>query len=159
MISKNLKQYAQDISQITFDMEKVCRTKEDIFCNSINVTSVEFRCLRYLLKSSFTLVKDLATDMDLTPPRVTTLLNSLEKKAYLTREVALNDRRVVKVNLTENGKIFAKDISKRYVKFHENLLSLMKDENQIKEILENLKCFQQTLEIFLENKKDENEGK
>ena len=72
MIDKNnLTQYAKNISRLTFEMEKVCRTKEVFFCDTINLTPVEFRCLRYLLRNTFPQVKELASHMGLTAARVT----------------------------------------------------------------------------------------
>ena len=148
----NLKQYAKDISKLTFEMEKVCRTKEVFFCNSINLTPVEFRCLRYLLNANFPQVKELASEMELTPSRITNLLNSLEKKDYIVREISKEDRRIIQVTLTDMGDIFAKNINKEYIKFHEEILSSIDDKNQIEEMLTSLQSFQYTLENFLKNK-------
>lgn len=155
----SLKDYAQNISTLTFEMEKVCRTKEVLFCDSINITPVEFRCLRYLLNSSFALAKDLAQNMDLTPSRVTNLLNSLEKKGYVIREISSKDRRVININLTQVGQSFAEDIQSKYVKFHENILLTIEDETQLKEMLCSLKSFQQILENFLNHEGENKNGR
>ncbi len=152
---ENLKQYAADISKLTFDMQKVCNTKEVFFCKSINLTPIEFRCLRYLLKTTFSQVKDLAENMDLTPSRITNLLNSLEKKGHLLREISDKDRRIIKVTLTTEGKEFATDIKDKYIKYHEDILSSIENETQLKDMLYNLKNFQIILESFLENRKGE----
>lgn len=156
MISdKELEEYAQKISKLTFEMEKVCRTKEVFFCDSINITPVEFRCLRYLLKETFPQVKELASNMDLTPSRVTNLLNSLEKKGYLLREISTKDRRIIQVTLTDIGKVFALDIQSKYVKFHEDILSSIDDQNKLENMFASLQSFQTTLESFLKNKGEE----
>ena len=88
--------FAKDIATITVDMEKVCRAKESYFCNKINITPVELKCLRYLLDNDFPQVKELASNMCLTAARVTNLLNSLEEKDYVQREISNEDRRVIK---------------------------------------------------------------
>jgi DNA-binding MarR family transcriptional regulator len=123
ILDKDLEEYARNIAKLTFDMEKLCRTKEVIFCDSINLTPTEFRCLRYMLKQDFSQVKDLAQDMNLTPSRITNLLNSLETKGYVSRVISNDDRRIIKVTLTPLGDDFAKNIQKQYVKFHEDILS------------------------------------
>jgi len=69
-------EFAQNIATLTMDMEKVCRSKETYFCNKIDITPVEFKCLRYLLSNTFPQVKELASHMSLTAARVTNLLNS-----------------------------------------------------------------------------------
>jgi DNA-binding MarR family transcriptional regulator len=152
ILDKSLQNYATNIAKLTFDMEKICRTKEVLFCDSIDLTPVEFRCLRYLLKANFSQVKDLANDMNLTPPRITSLLNSLEEKKYVSRVIASDDRRIIKVTLTSLGEEFATEIQKKYVKFHEDILSSIENENELEEILASLKSFQNILETFLKNK-------
>jgi len=156
--NEHLTVYANVISKLTFEMEKVCRTKEVFFCDSINITPVEFRCLRYLLKATFAQLKELASNMDLTPSRVTSLLNSLEKKGYIIREIDKEDRRIIKVALTSIGRDFAKNIQDKYVKFHEDILSSIDDENKLENMLFSLKNFQMTLETFLNKNKEEING-
>lgn len=150
----NLNKYAQDISQLTFDMQKVCNTKEVFFCKSINLTPIEFRCLRYLLNTTFLRVNELAKKMELTPSRITNLLNSLEKKGYIMREISTQDRRIIKVALTDEGEKFAVNISDKYIKFHKDILSSVSSETKLEDMLSNLKSFQNTLEIFLKNRKN-----
>ena len=154
MIDKKFIDYSNEIAKLTLDIEKTCHKKEVLFCNSINITSIEFKCLRYILNNTFLQVKDIAEYMDLTAPRITSVLNSLENKGYITRIISKEDRRIIKVSLTSNGEIFVKKICKKYVSFHEKILSLIKDEEQLKNILLSLKTFQQTLEIFI--KKESN---
>ncbi len=153
MTGKVLEQYAKDIAKLTYDMEKICRAKEVYFCDSINLTPVEFRCLRYLLSNTFPQVKELASNMDLTPSRITNLLNSLENKEYVSRIMSKKDRRIIEISLTQSGKEYAEDIQDKYYKYHENILSSINEETKIEDILNNIKCFQGTLETFLEKQK------
>jgi len=153
MIDNNkLKKFADDLSSLTFNMQKICNLKEMFFCKSINLTPIEFRCLRYLYNDNFLRVNELAKKMDLTPPRVTTLLNSLEKKEYIKRDISPNDRRIIKVALTNKGEQFAKEITDKYIDFHKEILDLVEDETQINDLLQNLNNFQNIMQIFLKNK-------
>jgi len=154
MIDVDLEEYAKSIAKLTFEMEKVCHTKEILFCKSINLTPIEFRCLRFLIKNDFSQVKDLASNMDLTPSRVTTLLNSLEDKNYVKRDISSEDRRIIKVSLTDIGIEYTKQIQEKYIKFHEDILSSVENENKLQEMICSLQSFQNTLEQFLENKKE-----
>lgn len=147
--SSQLEEYAKNIAKLTCDIEKVCRAKEVLFCESINLTPVEFRCLRYLLQNDFTQVKDLASNMDLTPSRITSLLNSLEKKHYVIRQISPDDRRIIKVTLTDIGKSFAKEVQAKYITFHQEILSTMDDKTKLEGMLASLNTFKQTLETFL----------
>ena len=145
--------FAQSIANLTLDMEKVCRTKETYFCDKINITPVEFKCLRYLLQNSFPQVKELASHMNLTAARVTNLLNSLEKKDYIQRTISHNDRRVIKVQLTNQGTTFANEVQEEYVKFHQEIIESIGDEAELVNLLESIKTFKNTLESFLEKKR------
>jgi len=145
--------FAKSIANLTLDMEKVCRTKETYFCDKINITPVEFKCLRYLLENSFPQVKELASHMSLTAARVTNLLNSLEKKEYIKRTISHMDRRVIQVQLTVSGKKFANNVQDEYIKFHQEIIESIGDEAELMNLLESIKTFKTTLETFLKNKK------
>jgi MarR family transcriptional repressor of emrRAB len=146
------KDFAQSIAELTIDMEKACRSKETYFCDKINITPVEFKCLRYLLDNSFPQVKELASHMHLTAARVTNLLNSLEKKSYLKRTINSKDRRVIQVQLTKSGKTFANNVQAEYIKFHQEIIESIGDEEELINLLESIKTFKITLETFLQNK-------
>ena len=146
---KILTDYAKNIASLTCEMEKVCRAKETLFCESINITSVEFRCLRYLLNKSFAQVKELAHNMDLTPSRVTNLLNSLENNNYIKREISPKDRRIIKILLTQQGKEFAVQTQEKYINFHVKILESVEDKSKLEDMLNNLNAFKDTLESFL----------
>jgi len=150
---EKLEKYADYIAKLTFNMQKICSKKETFFCKSINITPIEFRCLRYLLKNDFLSVKELANLMELTPPRVTTLLNSLEEKKYIERKIAKKDRRNIKVLLTKKGKSFATEVRQRYIDYHKEMLSYCEPDN-VEEMIANIEKFGNILESFLKT----NEG-
>jgi len=125
-----IKKFAQIIAELTYELEKTCNKKEAFFCNSKGLSPMEFRCLRYLVNNDFPLVKDLAKELRVTPPRITTILNKLEEKNII------ND--------------FAKKICSEYIEFHEKILETM-DKDKLSPLLENLNGFHQTITNFLDN--------
>ncbi|MDX1809648.1 MAG: MarR family transcriptional regulator [Sulfurospirillaceae bacterium] len=151
---KNLEQYADEISKLTFNMQKLCSAKEAFFCATINLSPIQFRCLRYLLKTTFLQVKELADNMELTPSRITNLLNHLESKGYIQREISSKDRRIIKVTLTKLGRDYAVDIKGKYIKYHEDILSAIEDENELKNLFESLKKFEGILDNFLKDQRE-----
>lgn len=151
---KNLEQYADEISKLTFNMQKLCSAKEAFFCTTINLSPIQFRCLRYLLKTTFLQVKELADNMELTPSRITNLLNNLESKGYIKREISSKDRRIIKVTLTKEGRDYAVDVKKKYIKYHEDILSAIEDEDELKNLFTSLKKFEGILDDFLKNQKE-----
>ena len=149
---QNKEEFAESIASLTIDMEKVCRTKETYFCNKINITPVEFKCLRYLLTNTFPQVKELASHMGLTAARVTNLLNSLEKKNYVLRTISDEDRRVIKAKLTPMGYEFANKIQDEYVDYHKEIIESIGDEDELMSLLESIQNFKSALEHFLKKK-------
>ncbi|WNS42559.1 MarR family transcriptional regulator [Paenibacillus sp. MMS20-IR301] len=53
-------------------------------------------------------VSEISRFLGLTPPTVTQLINSLEAKQMLQRQPDPSDRRVVRIKLTEQGKIITR---------------------------------------------------
>ena len=151
---KSLEQYADEVSKLTFNMQKICTAKEALFCTTINLSPIQFRCLRYLFKTTFLQVKELAKDMELTPSRITNLLNNLESKGYIQRKISSEDRRIIKVTLTKKGREYATDVQEKYIKYHTEILSMVEDKDEIKGLLMNLKKFEYVLGEFLENRKE-----
>jgi DNA-binding MarR family transcriptional regulator len=145
--------FANDIANITIDMEKICRAKETYFCTKINITPVELKCLRYLLDNEFPQVKELASNMSLTAARVTNLLNSLEKKGHVSRQISDEDRRVIKACLTEQGREFALNLQEEYVNYHKEIIETMSEDQDLASLLDTINTFKITLEQFLKKKK------
>lgn len=145
-----IKKFAQIIAELTYELEKTCNKKEAFFCNSKGLSPMEFRCLRYLVNNDFPLVKDLAKELRVTPPRITTILNKLEEKNIIERKIDASDRRVIKVSLNRYGNDFAKKICSEYIEFHEKILETM-DKDKLSPLLENLNGFHQTITNFLDN--------
>ena len=92
--------------------------------------------------------------MRVTPPRITAILNKLEEKKIINREIDSKDRRVIKVTLSKYGSDFSKKICSQYVGFHEDILATM-DHEKLKPLLDNLNDFHQTLSKFLDNNQNE----
>ncbi|MEI2396828.1 MarR family winged helix-turn-helix transcriptional regulator [Paenibacillus sp. FSL H8-0259] len=57
-------------------------------------------------------VSEISRFLGLTPPTVTQLINSLEAKQMVERQADASDRRVVRIKLTEQGKIITRKAKK-----------------------------------------------
>lgn len=51
---------------------------------------------------------DIQEKLQITKPAISYILNALEKKAYITREIDPKDRRKISINITPEGKAAAK---------------------------------------------------
>lgn len=71
----------------------------------------EMRVLTFLAnhKDTKTLPSDVSKTLNMTSPRVSNILNSLEKKEYIKRDFSTIDRRKVYISMTNKGNKYVKD--------------------------------------------------
>lgn len=120
---EDTKTQAELMAALTFDLNKTCHEKEHHFAAAYNLTTAEFRCLRFFRNKERLPIKDLCNYMKLSPGRITHILTSLEDKKLITREMNREDRRGINVALTEKSLPFIKSLNDSYVKFHADILS------------------------------------
>lgn len=121
---------AEKLSQVTFLLARACEDKEAYFTKLYNLTNAEFRCMRFIDCDCRYSVKDLAALMGLTPGRITQIVTELEKKNYVTREIDLEDRRNIKIKLTESAMPFIKNVTEKHVELHRQVLDEIPEETQ-----------------------------
>jgi len=143
------------MAELMFKMEKACRLKEELFCSKTGISPMELRCLRELLENRFPSIRELSAKMDLTPSRITHIINGLEKKKLLERRIDEDDRRVIKVSLSDNGKTFAQKIMKDYIRFHLEIINLI-EKNELNQMLSCLQRFLNSVTYFINNNKSLN---
>jgi len=146
--TEELEDYANAMAELMFKLEKTCNLKEELFCSIYNLSPMEFRCVRHLSGSCFSSIKKLSVKMNLTPSRLTHLLNGLKKKKLIVRKIDKNDRRIIKVSLNEDGIKFAKEINEKYVQFHLELLKFI-DGKEVGPILQHLQHLLSAVTYFL----------
>lgn len=134
------KEQAKLIANLTLQMEKFCQIKENFFASKFNLTPTEFRCLRAIKEAEVVTSKELSKTMNLSPGRITHLLNSLDNKQLINREIYKQDRRSIKVTLTETAVSFIDNIINEYQKLHEQILKFL-PESERAQILTNIKYF------------------
>lgn len=61
------------------------------------------KVLRYVSCNKDCMLKDIAKDCDVEPATVSKILNSLEGQGMLTREVVKNDKRALRLSITQKG--------------------------------------------------------
>jgi MarR family 2-MHQ and catechol resistance regulon transcriptional repressor len=118
----NKESQAERLAQSTFLLARACEEKEQYFTKLFNLTNAEFRCMRFLNCDCPYSVKELAQVMRLTSGRITQIITTLEHKNYIVREIDKNDRRNIKVRLTELAFPFMKEVTEKHVELHERVL-------------------------------------
>ncbi len=145
---EKLEDYADVMAELMFKLEKACSLKEELFCSIYDLSPMEFRCVKHLSGSCFSSIKKLSVKMNLTPSRLTYLLNGLKKKDLIVRKMDEGDRRIIKVSLNNNGMKFAKEINEKYIQFHLKLLKFI-DRKEMGPILQHLQHLLNSITYFL----------
>ena len=60
--------------------------------------------------------------MNLSPSRLTRIIDGLEKRGYMQREIDQKDRRNMRVFLSRRGKILTNKLNKAFIDLHSEIL-------------------------------------
>lgn len=110
--------------------EQSAKHEKELLEKAGGLSMMEFQTIMVIGVRSPCRAVDIADALTITPGAVSQILSKLEKRAYLKREHAKEDRRVVHVTLLKKGKrIF--DIQQEHVgKVYADWASRMTDEEQ-----------------------------
>jgi Transcriptional regulators len=111
------------------------------FFKNADITPVEFHTIKLIQKISEKLenetqvyVSMLQKKMELTMPAVSQILNSLDKKGFIVRNISTEDRRKIYVKLTGEGKRILNEINDHNDKILGKFIELV-GEDDIKELI------------------------
>lgn len=117
-----LYQHAEQLANLTFSLLANCQEKEIRLAEIHGLTQAEFRCLRLFGSDETVNNKKIAERMNLSPSRLTRIIDGLVKKEYIIREIDPNDRRNMRVTLSLKGQSLVKQLNKAYVDIHREIL-------------------------------------
>jgi DNA-binding MarR family transcriptional regulator len=126
-----------------------CQEKEVHLAELHGLTQAEFRCLRLFGTDESLNNKTIAERMNLSPSRLTRIIDGLVKKRYIRRDIDPNDRRNMKVNLSKKGKSLVQQLNKAYVDIHEEILMDI-DPSQHEQLIVAMTHLLEALEKWLE---------
>ncbi|MBI9072259.1 MAG: MarR family transcriptional regulator [Melioribacteraceae bacterium] len=121
---------SKELTFLTCELSRACQNKEKFFASTFNLTLAEFKCLRLFTGRSYLSIKELASEMNITPGRITHILTSLEDKKFILRKIDQTDRRNVIVHLTSKSEPFIKNLNESHVKQHKEILDKIAPENR-----------------------------
>lgn len=94
-----------------------------------NMQGETFAIAFILRQGGVVLPSDISNEMNISSARVAAILNSLENKKLITRKINKSDRRKILVELTEEGKLFAEDHSRKVVESTAKMLELLGEDD------------------------------
>jgi DNA-binding MarR family transcriptional regulator len=92
-----------ELDATTMILGRLMAARHGQFCDDMLVSPAQLMVLLVLEHSGPTKAGDIAVPLGIKAPATSTLLDSLEKDGYVTRQHAPDDRRVILVSLTEAG--------------------------------------------------------
>ena len=140
---------ASRLANLTFSLLANCQEKEVHLAELHGLTQAEFRCLRLFGTDESLNNKTIAERMNLSPSRLTRIIDGLVKKRYIRRNIDSNDRRNMKVVLSTKGKALVQQLNKAYVDIHEEILMDI-DPSQHEQLIVAMTHLLEALEKWLE---------
>ncbi|MCK9210675.1 MAG: MarR family transcriptional regulator [Ignavibacteriaceae bacterium] len=123
MEQQELQKSASKLADLTFKLLTRCHEKEERLAKQHNLTQAEFRCLRQINEIENINNKEIAERMNLSASRLTRIIDGLVEKGYVIREIEPNDRRNMRLYLSENGKVFTHTLNDAYINIHSEILT------------------------------------
>ena len=113
---------ASNVAELTFTLLTSCQKKEERIARAFGVTVAEFRVFRAFRKGPNRNGKELIDELGVGGSNFSKIAASLESKGFLVRTIAPEDRRSVRVALTEKGIELSHRLEARYLEIHEEIL-------------------------------------
>ncbi len=131
---ETLAENANQLADLTYSLLGKCQEKEVRLASQYGLTQAEFRCLRLFNTNETINNKHIAERMNLSPSRLTRIIDGLVKKGYISREIDNSDRRNMKVCLSPKGEDIVQLLNTSYVGIHQELLGDI-DSSQHKQLI------------------------
>ena len=142
---------AATLANLTFNLLANCQEKEIHLAELHGLTQAEFRCLRLFGSDESLNNKTIAERMSLSPSRLTRIIDGLVKKEYINREIDPNDRRNMRVALSNKGRSLVNQLNKAYVDIHHEILQDI-DPSQHEQLITAMTHLLEAIEKWLAKK-------
>lgn len=145
-------QTAVSLANLTFNLLVRCQEKEAWLAKKHGLYQAEFKCLRLFDASESLNNKQISKRMNLSPSRLTRVIDGLVKKEYMRREISPNDRRAMKITLSNKGKILTTNLNKDFIDIHYEILHDI-DASQHDSLITAMEHLHRAIEKWLEKPK------
>lgn len=94
----------------------------------LNLTPPQYHMLKFLLIKGSCMVKELAEKMEVKPSAITVMIDRLVQNNYVIRHHDSQDRRVILINLTDEGKKVIQTVKQRHKAILHQYLTHLSDQ-------------------------------
>lgn len=130
MKTEKIEDVAELLALTTFNFLSTCDEKENALAKIRGLTQVELKCMRLFKVNEVTNNKRIAEKMNLSPSRLTRIIDGLVTKGYIRREIDRQDRRNMRLYLSENGCGFIQSINREYIALHCKIIENVEPEHR-----------------------------
>lgn len=101
------------------------------YSSSYDVNKTQLRALIFIKKNGAISMTDLCAKLNIEKGSLTSMVDDLTKKGYVTRERDISDRRKYLITITERGEIIASDfVDKLKLSLEERLIKLTEEDKK-----------------------------
>ena len=140
---------AERLADLTFSLLQRCQEKEARLAEEHGLFQAEFRCLRLMGSEGSLNNKDIAERMNLSPSRITRIMDGLVKKGYMQRKIDNDDKRNMKVSLSRRGKNLTNKLNDAFIEVHSEILQEI-DHSQHESLITNMEHLHLAVEKWLQ---------
>ena len=141
-------QKAERLGNLIFEIIPICQKKETELADEHGLLHTEFKCLRLMGSEGSLNNKDIAERMNLSPSRITRIMDGLVKKGYMQRRIDKSDRRNMKISLSRRGKNLTNKLNNAFIEVHSEILQEI-DISQHESLITNMEHLHLAVEKWL----------
>lgn len=145
-------QTAKSLAELTFSLLPICHQKEARLAEEHGLYQAEFKCLRLFGSNENINNKEISKRMNLSPSRLTRIIDGLVKKGYMQRKIDQTDRRNMRVFLSKRGKTLTGKLNKAFIDLHSDILKNI-DTSQHKSLIIAMENLNLAIEKWLQKPK------
>ncbi len=145
-------QTAERLADLTFSLLARCQEKDAWLAEQHGLYQAEFKCLRLFGSAESLNNKEIARRMNLSPSRLTRIIDGLVAKGYMQRAIDQNDRRNMRVSLSRRGKSLTSKLDKAFIDLHYEILKDI-DVSQHESLITAMEHLQLAIEKWLQKPK------
>lgn len=137
----NNENYTDLVKSLEVLMISMNKFKKKVRCDyDIGLFKTHYGIIYLLDKFPVMTMSDFSDRLGLPKPRVTLIIDKLVKEDIVKREFDENDRRIINIAITENGKHILEIMKKQKIENMKNMLSVLEDNEiyQFKDIITSL---------------------
>ncbi len=112
----------EKMADLICTLRQKCALKDMYFVKQVGISSAEYNCLMQFFNIRSLGMKEIGERLGITPGGVTRIISGLERQGIVTRNISVEDRRNIDVDLTEKGIRIVNEIRQVSLDLHSEIM-------------------------------------